>query len=115
MVSETNYKKKGDERFKAHKLVNCLKQTTISLGLCDFAYLMQKYPIKELIKSFHEAVNDYIEICKLNEKPIHKSFKGNFNVRIPAELHKKAVQKSILSGQSLNQFVKEAIEHELLR
>ena len=71
--------------------------------------------VKELIKSFHEAVNDYIEICKLTEKPIHKSFKGSFNVRIPAELHKKAVQKSILSGQSLNQFVKEAIENKLLR
>lgn len=59
------YKKMGDDRFEAHKLVTCLKQTTISLGLCDFAYLMQKYPIIELIKSvvgWDVSVDEIIKI-----------------------------------------------------
>ena len=71
--------------------------------------------VLEITNSFHEAVDDYIEICKINNKPIFKSYKGNFNIRISEELHKKAVIKSLSMGISLNQLVKKAIEHEIFR
>jgi predicted HicB family RNase H-like nuclease len=69
--------------------------------------------VKALKKSFHEAVEDYIDLCKLTNKPLLKSYKGSFNIRISPELHRKAVQKSLVLGISLNQLVLRAIEKEL--
>ncbi len=69
--------------------------------------------VKELKEAFQQAVDDYKKLCQLTEKPLHKSYKGSFNVRITPELHKRAVQKSLLLGISLNQLVKKAIENEV--
>lgn len=69
--------------------------------------------VKDLKKAFRQAVDDYEELCKVTGKPLHKSYKGSFNVRITPELHKKAVQKSLLLGISLNQLVQKAIEEEV--
>lgn len=69
--------------------------------------------VKEIKKAFQGAVEDYRELCKLTGKPMTKSYKGNFNVRITPELHKKAVRKSLLLGISLNQLVQKAIEEEV--
>jgi predicted HicB family RNase H-like nuclease len=66
-----------------------------------------------LKKAFQEAVEDYIEICKQKNKPVHKSYKGNFNVRISPDLHQKAIQTALAKGISLNQLVQQAIEHEV--
>lgn len=66
--------------------------------------------VKELKIAFEDAVEDYLELCKeLNKEPL-KSFKGSFNVRIEPELHSKAFRLAQLSGKSLNEFVKDAIE-----
>jgi predicted HicB family RNase H-like nuclease len=48
-----------------------------------------------------------------SRKPLQKSYKGNFNVRVAPELHKKAVQKSLMLGISLNKLVQKAIEKEV--
>ena len=69
--------------------------------------------VETLKKSFHEAVEDYIELCKHTKKPLLKSYKGSFNIRIAPELHRKAVQKSIMMGISLNQLVQQAIEQAI--
>lgn len=66
--------------------------------------------VKELQKSFKEAVEDYIEICEAKQKPVLKSMKGSFNVRITPELHQKVAITSLQKGLSLNQFVQNAIE-----
>jgi len=64
-------------------------------------------------ESFKEAVEDYIELCEETNKPVFKSYKGSFNVRIPPELHQKAIRKSQSLGISLNQLVKQAVEKEI--
>lgn len=69
--------------------------------------------VKELKGSFQQAVDDYEELCKATGKPHYKSYKGSFNIRITPELHKKAVQKALMSGVSLNQLVQKAIEEEV--
>ncbi len=69
--------------------------------------------VDEINKSFKEAVDDYLEICKQEGREAFRSYKGSFNVRISPDLHKKAVQKSISRGESLNQFISKAIEHEV--
>lgn len=69
--------------------------------------------MKELKDAFLEAVEDYKAICIQANKIMHKSYKGSFNVRIAPELHKKAAQKSLMLGLSLNQLVQKAIENEV--
>lgn len=71
--------------------------------------------VQHLKEGFISAVDDYMDICKNHNKSPEKSFKGSFNVRIPTELHKKAFRKSLLEGVSLNQFVVQAIEKELIK
>jgi predicted HicB family RNase H-like nuclease len=70
--------------------------------------------VNGLKRSFREAVEDYVELCRAAGKPLQKSCKGSFNVRMPADLHRKAARKSALLGISLNQLVRRAIEKEVL-
>jgi predicted HicB family RNase H-like nuclease len=69
--------------------------------------------VDELKRSFREAVEDYVELCRMAGKSLQKSCQGSFNVRVPSELHRKAAHKSALLGISLNQLVRRAIEKEL--
>ena len=72
------------------------------------------HSVEELIKAFHNEVDDYIALCKeMGKEPI-RSYKGSFNVRISPEMHRKAVEKATKKGLSLNQFVQKAIEKELV-
>jgi predicted HicB family RNase H-like nuclease len=70
--------------------------------------------VKELKKSFHEAVDDYLETCAHVGKEPEKTYKGTFNVRIPVELHKEAALFAAINNVSLNDFVKTAINYALL-
>jgi aldehyde:ferredoxin oxidoreductase len=45
------FKRTGEERSEAEKLVAGLWQSFNSLGLCEFIAFFQKYPLKEIIKS----------------------------------------------------------------
>lgn len=69
--------------------------------------------VSELKSAFKEAVEDYIETCKELDKPLFKSFKGSFNIRIPQELHYKASRLANVLNISLNKFVQSALEHEV--
>lgn len=66
--------------------------------------------VKELKRSFKEAVDDYLETCKKLNKAPDKTYKGSFNVRIPTELHKQAAIYAALRKISLNDFVRYAID-----
>jgi len=69
--------------------------------------------VDELKTSFREAIDDYLEICKSTGKSPLKSYKGSFNIRINPDLHKKAANKSVELGISLNQLVEKAIKQLL--
>ncbi len=69
--------------------------------------------IKEMRKAFKESVDTYLETCaSKNIKPA-KSFSGNVRLRITPKLHKESFIAATSSGKSLNQFVQEALIHEL--
>jgi predicted HicB family RNase H-like nuclease len=70
--------------------------------------------VKEIIKAFREAVEDYLETCKEIGKEPNKTYKGSFNVRIPAELHRSAAIFAANAAISLNDFVKTAIQYMLM-
>lgn len=63
----------------------------------------------ELKKSFHDAVEDYLLMCKQNGKEPDKAYKGTFNIRITPELHRSAVIRASMENKTLNSFIEEAI------
>jgi len=69
--------------------------------------------VGELKTSFKEAVEDYAALCRKTGKELSRSYAGSFNVRIPPDLHKRAVRKSVSEGISLNRLVRRAIEKEV--
>jgi predicted HicB family RNase H-like nuclease len=69
--------------------------------------------VDELKNAFHEAVDDYLETCKEMGREPNKAFRGSFNVRVPFELHKKAVEAATKLGISLNQLVQKALEEKV--
>lgn len=80
----------------------------------DDLVTFEGHSVEELIKAFHNEVDDYIALCKeMGKEPI-RSYKGSFNVRISPEMHRKAVESATQKGLSLNQFVQTAIEKELV-
>lgn len=66
-----------------------------------------------LEREFKAAVNDYLDTCKQAGREADKPFKGTFNVRVGAEMHKRAAIAARKDGKSLNEFVKEAVEQRL--
>lgn len=69
--------------------------------------------IEQLHLEAEISLQTFLEICE--EKGIEpvKQFSGKFNARISPELHEKLVITATAQGKSLNEFVRQAIEHEL--
>lgn len=86
---------------------NCLFGKVLGLNRVLISYEGQT--VDELKKDFIDGVEHYLSLCKEEGITPQKSFTGSFNVRIPAEMHSKAVLKAKKEGISLNAFVKEAI------
>jgi len=70
--------------------------------------------VKELKKSFHASLDDYLQTCAELGKEPNKTYKGTFNVRISTDLHKAASVFAAIHNISLNDFVKTAIDYALL-
>jgi len=69
--------------------------------------------VDELEEGFKYMVDEHIKDCENNHLPLEKSYKGNLNIRLAPELHKKAVHDAALKGISLNQYINEAIRKQL--
>mgnify|MGYP000570699987 CR=1 FL=1 len=69
--------------------------------------------VSDLVIQFRISVDEYIESCKHFNKPLLKSFKGSFNVRVKPDVHQKAAMLATMQGISLNQLVQKAIEKEI--
>lgn len=64
----------------------------------------------ELKKAFVEAVDDYLATCKEIGKQPEKPLTGQFNVRIPQELHRQLALRALAEDCSQNNLVVQAIE-----
>lgn len=69
--------------------------------------------VKEIIRAFHEAADDYLSLCKETGKEPIKSARGSFNVRISPEIHQRILEITAIEQISLNRFVEKAIEKEV--
>jgi predicted HicB family RNase H-like nuclease len=65
--------------------------------------------VTAIIEDFHHAVDEYLDFCAANGQPSEKPFKGSFNVRVGADLHRKAALMASARGVSLNALVEEAL------
>jgi predicted HicB family RNase H-like nuclease len=66
--------------------------------------------VKGLKQAFYEAIDDYLETCKAQNKEPEKTYKGSFNIRISSELHRQAAIISAGKNMTLNDFVRYAID-----
>ncbi len=69
--------------------------------------------VDELEEGFKYMVDEHIKDCNKKNIPLEKSYKGNLNIRLSPDLHKKAAYNAALRGVSLNQYINEALREKL--
>ena len=69
--------------------------------------------VKAIIKDFHNAVDEYLQFCLQTGNEPEKPFKGSFNIRIGADLHRKVALAATARGVSLNTLVEDAIRYSM--
>ncbi|MEI8004727.1 MAG: type II toxin-antitoxin system HicB family antitoxin [Bacteroidota bacterium] len=67
----------------------------------------------ELKDSFERTIDEYLAFCKEKNIQPEKPFKGSFNIRLSAEVHRRAFIKAKQEGVSLNKFIETTLEKEL--
>lgn len=78
-------------------------------GLKNTSISFEGTTVKELKKDFKEAIDHYLEGCKIYNEIPEKQCKGSLNVRLGVELHNKAKMKSIEEKISINELIKNAV------
>jgi predicted HicB family RNase H-like nuclease len=69
--------------------------------------------VAELSVAFQAAVVYYEDLCQSAGEAPEKTLIGSFNVRLGPELHRAAHRQAMCEGKSLNQFVQDAVAHEV--
>lgn len=69
--------------------------------------------VKSLETNFKGAVDEYLAFCKAEGKTPDAPFKGNFNVRVPQDLHQRAAQYAVEHDLKLNAVVLVALREYL--
>jgi predicted HicB family RNase H-like nuclease len=65
--------------------------------------------VKELRMAFEEAVNDYLDVCDKAGRAPHKPYSGKLMLRVPPEVHARAVMMAEAHGMSLNQWAADVL------
>lgn len=64
---------------------------------------------EDLINDFHGVIDDYLLMCQEQGIKPEKAYKGNFNIRISPDLHKKLAIQAISNNMSLNSYIEKAL------
>ncbi len=67
--------------------------------------------VAELRAEFELAVNDYLADCKQQGVSPEKPASGKLLLRVPPEVHGRALIAAQAAGKSLNQWATEALQH----
>ncbi len=69
---------------------------------------------KSLVADFHDAIDDYLELCESEGNKPEVAYKGSMNVRFKnSDTHRRAAIYAMTHEQSLNSFIEEAVEEKL--
>ena len=74
----------------------------------------EAYTLPELRRNFESAVDDYLASCAADGTTPEKPASGTFNVRIGPELHAQAVIAAHHADLSINEWMKRAVQAQLL-
>ncbi|MGC1404917.1 MAG: type II toxin-antitoxin system HicB family antitoxin [Thermodesulfobacteriota bacterium] len=80
------------------------------LGLSSALIGFEGSTVIEIEKDFHDAVDDYLNMCVEQGKEPEKPFKGSFNIRLNPALHGRLVINAANKGMTLNAYVKTVLE-----
>jgi predicted HicB family RNase H-like nuclease len=69
--------------------------------------------VAQLREEFRIAVDDYLEECEASGTPPEKAASGKFLLRMPPDLHSKAIVLAQASGKSMNQWMLDTLQKEL--
>jgi len=69
--------------------------------------------VKSITEDFHNAVDEYLIFCSEKGIEPEKPFKGSFNVRIDAALHRQLALAAHARGVSLNTMVEDVIRQSV--
>lgn len=64
--------------------------------------------VQTVEKEFHDAVDAYLEMCERHGDEPERPFKGVFNVRIPADLHRQLYSLAVRESITLNRVMEQA-------
>lgn len=80
------------------------------IGLRDVITFQGK-TVDEIKQAFRESVDDYLDFCvQLSQAP-EKPFTGKFMLRLTPELHRKVFVAAKQSGESINGWVVDQLQH----
>jgi predicted HicB family RNase H-like nuclease len=65
---------------------------------------------EELCREFKKSLDVFLEVCKEQGIEPRRHYSGNFNLRIPPELHEKRAMTAEAQGKSLNSLAQEALQ-----
>jgi predicted HicB family RNase H-like nuclease len=71
------------------------------------------YTVIAIKEDFHNSVEEYLAFCTRTGTQPEKPYKGSFNVRVGADLHRRAALLAHTRGISLNALVEDAIRHSV--
>ena len=96
--------------------VNYNDEDKIFYGRIEYIRSLISYEghdVESLRNSFHEAVDDYLELTRNQNIEPEQPFKGSFNIRTGSDLHRRAAIVAKERGINLNKLVNEALEQYL--
>ncbi len=68
--------------------------------------------VQSLRLAFEEALDDFLETCKEKGLGVERPFKGSFNVRVDADLHRRIALAAERKGLTLNRYIVDILERE---
>lgn len=81
------------------------------LGIRD-VITFQARTAEELLKAFHESVDDYLEWCAQDGVDPEKPFSGNLSLRATPELHRRMTDAAARNAKSLNQWIVDTLAEQ---
>ncbi len=84
------------------------------IGLESGAMTYEGNTLDELRAHFEDTVDMYLEHCEECGVEPKKPFTGLFSIRLNPSLHQLVAIKAREQGITVNRFIKQAVEHELL-
>ena len=62
-------------------------------------------------KALADSIEDYLAFCAERKENPDKPFSGQFVVRVPPDIHRRAFMAAKKAGKSLNAWVAETLSH----